>query len=427
MKKIIFVETFSPKFDYSNQTVVALNGQSHYDLLKRNIKHKCISDFIDFKEFIKFTDEYNYVIKKFFNTCDQGYKKVNISKDISFAPFHTMPPITTLIFDSLFSSAFHISKIVKQLKPEEVLLQCSYRPNSKIINYSKKSKIRILYYDYLFYELVQYFSEVLNYKFRSEYVKFDRLELLKVWCYGKIKSNRFYNYYVQLKMFLKDTVKNDDLSLIEDNFRYLKDKNVLFINKGWGLDKLQKFVFKNNAISYYLAGDYLCTYEGSKLKRKSQLKIEKDDLKYKSIEMLHNTTPLCEFFNQTMGFSLESLLKNRLIYLKQKIIPSLYYKSVATNQLLIKKKIDFVIGNQKNNEWMYVLAYLGTYSNNCEFHFFQHGYNMYHVDRTFWELPCNVYYACNREYADYLKGDFANQDFFAKPQKTLVNPLSFYD
>ena len=81
MKKIVFVEEYCPGFDYSKSTVVALDIESHFKLMENRIDHSTVSEIVDFKNYLAYSDEYNLFQRKFFENCDDcfGTTKINVN------------------------------------------------------------------------------------------------------------------------------------------------------------------------------------------------------------------------------------------------------------------------------------------------------------------------------------------------------------
>jgi len=424
MKKVIFVENYSPKFDYSNCVIVALNTCSHYALVKDNVNHKCISDFLEFRDFIQFESEYQKVLKKFFIACDKSYGDIKINNEESFSPFHIMPPITSLLFDSLFSSAIQITKILNILKPRIVILLTSYIHNISTINFSKKGYRDIQYFEYLYFELINYLSDIYNYKLEVKHIKnIDKYAIIAN-LKSIIQKNIVYNKIYKLKHVKRKPWKKSYGS--DFSFKNLKGKKILFLNKGWGLDKLLSYVAAKNKEYYYLSNNILYTYSKSDLIKSRPIKIN-GYKEFKNINFSENIKILSEFFHNAIGNSLEKLIDARLTHLHNKIFPSYYNASKTADSILIDLEIDYIIGNQKNDLIMYALCYLGSIKNECTVFFFQHGYDIYSVDRTFWELPANYYFASDLEFSKYLKKEFDNQVFYKKPEKIIVNQLGYFD
>ncbi len=421
MNRIVFVEDFSPNFDYSKHLVVALDGLSHYNLLKRDIAHYCISDFMEFKSYLKYADEYNEIRTSFFESCDEYFKSMRINDDLAFAPFHIMPMQFACIFDSLFSQSLIILEVLRQLNPKDVILISSYKPSDKAINYINGDKIERGYYDYLNYEIINYFSKYFDYRFNTQIVNKNRIEKIKGWVKEKVKNKKVFNLYQQLNKVYKDRIDINNNS-IDTSFDYLKGKKVLFSNQSWGLDKLIKFILNNNNTTFILENDYLFKYQGPRLKNTSKLKCKnywKSNQVYTGSQ--ENSKVFNNFIQNALGVPIEDLIQRRLSYINQTIVPSLFNKSYVIDNMLKTLKIEYIIGNMKYDGWRYILAYIGTYKKDYEFIYFTHGYDMFDVDRTFLELPCNKYYTMNNEFKDYLAKQFNNQNFYIKPKKVLVS------
>lgn len=421
MNRVVFVEDFSSSFDYSKHLIVALNSLSHYNLLKRDVAHYCISDFMDIKHLVKDAEEYNKIRTSFFESCDEYFKPIRINDDLHFAPFHMMAYEFALIFDSLFSQTMIILEVLRQLNAQEVILLTSYRPGKGPINYIYEHKLRVEYYDYLYYEIISQLCRQLEYKFLIRMVSVDRMKKLKVWVRKRMKSSKAFNIYSRLKKARGDSTKIEDS--IGATFGYLKGKRVLFLDKGWGLDKVVRHVLNENDTTFILEGDYLCIYQGSRLRNGRKLKYQNSQQAGESgVVYDASARAFGNFIQEALGVSLDELVQRRLSYINQSIAPSLLAKAIVIDDMLRELKVDYVIGNMKYDEWRYVLAYIGTYKRDCEFIYFTHGYDMHDTDRTFIELPCNKYYTVNEEFGNYLRGQFERQKFYIKPREVSVIP-----
>jgi hypothetical protein len=364
---------------------------------------------------LKYVDEYNEIQKRFFNSCDECFKHIKINDDLVFAPFHIMPFEFALIFDSLFSQTQIILEILRKFNPEEVILLTSYKPTNKNINYIRRKILN--YYEYLNYEIINHLSFHFNYIFKIQIVNSNRIEELKYWAKIKLKSTKIFNLYSQIKKL------SNDYNKIENNsFNYMKGKNVLFTNQAWGLNKLLGYVLNINHTTSVLENDFLFKYEGTILKKVLKLKYsDKWDHNQFHTDFHESFRIISCFVQDNLGVFLDNLIQRRLSYINKNIVPSLFNKCITIDDILNELKIDYVIGNMKYDDWRYILAYIGTYKKNCEFIYFTHGYNMYDVDRTFLELPCNIYYTMNDEFADHIRSQSIKQIFYIKPKEIMVN------
>jgi len=427
MKNLVFIEDFSSKYHLPEGDIIALNVKSHYELLKREIDHFTISDLVDFESYLTHSEAYNDHQERFFKYCDKDYNSNRINNRVEFAPYRIIGFEIKTVFDSLFSQTLIIYEIIKKIKPQKIYLLSSYvKHTSKQINYFEHSRGN--YYDFLFSEILEYLVTIIYYDFeiitipkKLSFTISAQKEGLK----DRIRNTKYFNIYRQLP--LTKNVSSFDVNYFET---IVNSKN-LFMNQGWGLNKLINYSLISNPETIVLLNNYLFIYNGLRMSKCFPVKI--DDViqpVISSSKIEKHVTYFDNFVKEAMGISLYTLIDKRITFLNENIFPTLYYGCKTIDKALNELKVEKVIGNMKNtitqnfstNITTHILPFLSTYDSNYDCLYFTHGFDPYIVDRTFLELPCNYYFTHNEEYKNYFNHSFKHQNIYEVP-KTEVFEL----
>ena len=421
MKKLIFVESFLPTYDYTQGEVVALSLDAAYLLENARIPHYTISDLVDFEAYLQYEEEYTALQLQLFQDYDSQFSSLEINKGVSFSPIRVYGYYLKFILDSLFSQALLLNTIIKRLMPGAIELLGSYRPRPKI-EYDKMD-VYSRSFKYLNYEVLEFLASVSSLPFSYKYVKPGLLGRTRSWraeIRNEISSSHTFKVYRQRKRaFGKEPVSKE--------LAFLEGARVMVNNMGWGLDKLFSSLMDVSDALFLLDGYTFFMYERGRLK-----KVKKLSQKGSSAEKVRGLpkeplegigSAFCEVFRTALGVSCKGLLRRRKLYLEQAIMPHIYHDCLLADELLVTYGIEYALGNQKMYSLSFALAYLATYKDSCKYLFFTHGYDVYDADRTFLELPCNKYYTLSEEYSQYFQGKFAAQQFYMRPESVEVGPF----
>tara|TARA_B100001250_G_C19777996_1_gene780488 strand:+ start:52 stop:1332 length:1281 start_codon:yes stop_codon:yes gene_type:complete len=426
MKNLILIENFNTKYSIPGGEIITLNAKSHYELSKRGIEHHTISEIIDFEAYLTHEEAYNDHQKLFFDYCDKDYQNNVINNKVKFSPFRIIGFEIKTVFDSLFSQTLIIYEIIKKIKPQKIYLFSSKTKKENQIDYLACSKGN--YYDFIFCEILEYLSTFINYSYEIITVpKSISLSIydIKNGLKNHIRNTKYFNIYRQIPI-----TKNIG-SFDNDYFKTIVGCKNLFMNQGWGLNKLVQYSLLSNPETIVLLNNYLFVYSESKNSKCFPIAINniiKPEIS--SSQIKKHVTYFDNFIKDSIGISLYGLVYKRITFFNDKIFPTLLFGCKTLDKMLIELNVDKVIGNMRmpikenlsTNIITHILPYISTIDPNYNCLYFTHGYDPYVLDRTFLELPCNNYYTHNEEYKNYFTESFKNQRLFEQP-KTEVFKL----
>ncbi len=423
MKTLIFIEDFNKRVNIPKGDIITLNVKSHYDLFKNGIDHLTISDVIDFDSYLIHEESYNNYQKSFFEYCDNDYKNYFINGKMKFSPYRIIGFEIKTVLDSLFSQALIIYEIIKKIKPQKVYLISSRRSKNEQVNYFACSKGN--YYDYLFNEIIEYFSSTAGYSYEIIYSPVSMsssIETLKVRLKNSIRNTKYFNFYRQSSF-----TKNPD-NFDKDYFKSIVGSKNLFMNHGWGLKNLFQYSLLMNKETMLLINNHIFVYSGSVMSKYFPIIInDVIENKISSSRISKQVSHFDNFVNNSIGISLYNLIHKRITFFNDKVFPTLYFGCEVVSKVLKEFDIDKVIGNMRmpikenfsTNVITHILPFMSTNDDNCDCLYFTHGYDPYILDRTFLELPCNIYYTHNEEYKEYFTSSFKNQNLYAQPKTKI--------
>jgi len=381
---------------------------------------------VDFDSYLAHSKSYNDHQKEFFVYCDNAYSNNQINEEVKFAPYRIIGFNIKTVFDTLFSQTSIILEIINKLKPQKVYLVSTYSKQTNIqVNYFEVNRGN--YCESLFNEILEYLSNINNYDY-------ELLTIPKTISYtinsfkgelkDRIRGNRYFNLYRQFGF--KNSLNNLDVH----TFETIANSKNLFMNQGWGLNKLINYSFVSNSETILLVNNYIFIYKGSRISQYFPVVIDDTIQPVMSFDAIEkHVTYFDNFVKQSLGISLYTLIYNRISSFNKDIFPIIFYGSKTIDKLLKRLKVEKVIGNMKSSISfnfssrisLHILPYLATNDSNYDFLYFTHGYDPYVVDRTFLELPCNFYFTLNKEYKNYFENSFKNQSVYDIPKVEVIN------
>ena len=357
--------------------------------------------------------------------CDNSYSSNKINNEVMFMPYRIIGFNIKTVFDTLFSQTSIVLEIINKLKPKKIYLVSDYsRKINKQINYFEHGRGN--YCESLFDEIFKYLSIIKNYDY--ELISIPRtishtLHSIKGTVKESIRNHKYFNIYRQHQ--LNNIISDCDIKPFET---IVKRKN-LFMNQGWGINRLIKYSLLSNYETLLLINKYIFIYRGFKIYKHFPLIIDntiQPTISPQDIEK--HVAYFNDFIKQSLHISLQKLIHNRITFFNREIFPILFYGCRTLDKFLKNYRVDNLIGNMKScisknfnsRISLHILPYLTTYDSRYECLYFTHGYDPYSIDRTFLELPCNFYFTLNQEYKKYFIKSFRNQTVHSIPKVDVI-------